>query len=423
MRRVAFLSTTSVRALLTAWSLGLVMISGAHAQTPGPPSTPTVPVVSACGSLSLSPGSVWTLSQDATGDLCAGVTVSATASIAAFAPTGQAALNASNSSSNVALGSVGPTALVTNNGTVTAFVNFGGSGVTATTSSYPVNAGQSIAFNVGSNTYIAGITASSTAALSITTGTGLPAIANGSGSSAGTTSVNVAQISGNTTLTGAGATGTGSQRETVAQDTTTIAGSAPGTAGSASSNVVTVQGISGGTNLPVSQATAANLNATVIGVDPGPISATATPANSSHAAGTSIGGLFTIPIGPAPASGNSGIITQFALKSVGGSTGSLAVRIWQKAPTNTTCTDNTAFAGSDTDDAFLITPPFSITPAAPASTTGDSATYASAQNLVLDYKNADSPATANLYACLVTVATDTADENKLVRVTLSGPTN
>ena len=55
--------------------------------------------------------------------------------------------------------------------------------------------------------------------------------------------VNVKEINAVTPLMGAGATGTGSQRVTAAQDTTTIAGSAPGTAGTASANVVTVQGI------------------------------------------------------------------------------------------------------------------------------------------------------------------------------------
>lgn len=49
-------------------------------------------------------------------------------------------------------------------------------------------------------------------------------------------------VNGVTTQTGAGATGTGTQRVGVAQDTTTIAGSAPGTAGTPSANVVTVQG-------------------------------------------------------------------------------------------------------------------------------------------------------------------------------------
>jgi hypothetical protein len=69
----------------------------------------------------------------------------------------------------------------------------------------------------------------------------------------GTSDVNLKQVNGITTSTGAGVTGTGSQRVGVAQDTTTIAGSAPGTAGTASANVVTVQGIGGGTALPASQ--------------------------------------------------------------------------------------------------------------------------------------------------------------------------
>jgi hypothetical protein len=62
---------------------------------------------------------------------------------------------------------------------------------------------------------------------------------------------NTKQVNGVTTSTGAGAVGTGSQRVSVGQDTTTIAGSAPGTAGSASANVVTVQGVASMTKLLV----------------------------------------------------------------------------------------------------------------------------------------------------------------------------
>jgi hypothetical protein len=58
-----------------------------------------------------------------------------------------------------------------------------------------------------------------------------------------TNGVSLAQIANVTVLAGAGASGTGAQRVTVSQDTTTIAGSAPGTAGTASANVVTVQGV------------------------------------------------------------------------------------------------------------------------------------------------------------------------------------
>jgi hypothetical protein len=163
------------------------------------------------------------------------------------------------------------------------------------------------------------------------------------------------------------------------------------------------------------------VSGSVNGYDSGAVSATATPANSSHAAGVSIGGLFSVAV--ARTNGSSGIITSFNYKSTGGSTGSLAVRIWQKNPSGTTCTDNTAFSGADADDANLITAPFTITPAAPASTTGDSATYAAVTVVSWDYKNVDTSPGQNLYVCLVTVATDTADENKLVRVQLSGPQN
>jgi hypothetical protein len=75
----------------------------------------------------------------------------------------------------------------------------------------------------------------------------------------------MSSVNGTTTLTGTGAVGSGSPRVAVGTDTATIAGSAPGTAGTPSANVVSVQGVASGTNLPVSQATAANLNATVVG--------------------------------------------------------------------------------------------------------------------------------------------------------------
>lgn len=157
------------------------------------------------------------------------------------------------------------------------------------------------------------------------------------------------------------------------------------------------------------------------GIDSGPQSASATPANSSHAAGTSVGGLFTIAI--ARIAGGSGGLTNLAYKSTGGSTGAIVLRIWDKNPSNTTCTDNTAFAGSDTDDANLVLTPTTLSPAAPGVTTGDAATYAQLYGFYIDYANADSPTTKNVYACVVTVTTDTADQNKLVRLTLSGPQN
>lgn len=165
-----------------------------------------------------------------------GLSVNATASIAAFNPTGQASLSASGTTSNVALGSVGPTAIVTNTGSVTAYINFGASSVTATTSSYPLLAGQSIAYNVGSGTYMAGITATSTAALLVTTGTGLPAIANGSSGSSGG-SVNLTQVGGSAIVLGS-TTSSGSLPVVIASDQAPVS---------------------------VKQATASSLNAAVVG--------------------------------------------------------------------------------------------------------------------------------------------------------------
>ena len=140
-----------------------------------------------------------------------------------------------------------------------------------------------------------------------------------------------------------------------------------------------------------------------------------TPANASHAGGTSVGGLYTLPI-----TGFRGELRNFYLRSIGGSTGSYVVRIWARQPTATTCTDNVAFAGSAADDALLLTAPFTATPAAPGSTTGDASTYAPLSGLALDFLNKDSPQTASLYVCLVTVATDTADQNAAVYVAVSG---
>lgn len=104
--------------------------------------------------------------------------------------------------------------------------------------------------------------------------------------------VNVKEINAVTPLMGAGATGTGSQRVTAAQDTTTIAGSAPGTAGTASANVVSVQGIAAMTPLKVNgSGTAGSPNAGVASVQ-GISGGTALPVIGSSAPGAA---SFTRP--------------------------------------------------------------------------------------------------------------------------------
>lgn len=144
---------------------------------------------------------------------------------------------------------------------------------------------------------------------------------------------------------------------------------------------------------------------------------TATPANSSHAAGQSVGGLFTFPM--ARIAGGSGDLLQFVWQSTGGATVTYQVRLWDKNPASSTCTDNTAYVSNATDDKHLLVPPFTVTAAAPTNTTGDSKTYANYQFVPpLSWRNQDTTKTVNLYACVVTTATDTADDNNAVNTTL-----
>jgi hypothetical protein len=134
------------------------------------------------------------------------------ATLSGFAPTpSYSQLSPSTTSSRVALPS-GTVVVVYNTGSTDVFVTLGGSGVTATSADDVVKAGGWMAFAVGSNTYLAGITASGSTTLNISGGSGLPTGGGGGGGS----------------------------------------GSVPtGSAGSPNASVVTVQGISGGSGLPV----------------------------------------------------------------------------------------------------------------------------------------------------------------------------
>jgi len=75
----------------------------------------------------------------------------------------------------VALPGADPTVVITNLGPDTVYIKFGTSNaVTAATSDTPLTAGMVFPFSAGANTYVAGITASGTAAVTITTGSGTP---------------------------------------------------------------------------------------------------------------------------------------------------------------------------------------------------------------------------------------------------------
>ncbi len=96
--------------------------------------------------------------------------------VQSFSPTGAVALSVSNSSARVAFATAGPTALITNTGANAAYLKFGGSTITAAVTDYLLGPGCSIAYNVNGQPDVAAITASSTTALTIITGSGLPTL-------------------------------------------------------------------------------------------------------------------------------------------------------------------------------------------------------------------------------------------------------
>lgn len=123
------------------------------------------------------------------GDGTAAPVVSASVSVGGvtvdpFTPNGNvASLTAGVASSNVAL-PAGTVVVVTNNGSVTAFLKLSVGAGTAAVTDFALVAGASVGLKVGSNTYLNAITASSTAALRISGGAGLP-VGFGGGSSGG----------------------------------------------------------------------------------------------------------------------------------------------------------------------------------------------------------------------------------------------
>lgn len=104
-------------------------------------------------------------------------------------------------------------------------------------------------------------------------------------------------INGILALAGAGATGTGSLRVTIAQDATTISGSAPGTSGTPSANVVTVQGpTSGGTPIPTTATTTPGQR-TLVTLDVKTVTTGGTAVNAISAGHRTAGGFLTNPVG------------------------------------------------------------------------------------------------------------------------------
>jgi hypothetical protein len=243
--------------------------------------------VTAAGTSAATAGAI----QGVTGGVPVPVSGTFSATLSGFAPSGNytSPMAVTAVSSEIGIPSGSPSViLVSNVGVDPAYVNLGTtSGVTATTADVPIGPGAAVALTVGSNTYIAAITAGSdTTTLNIAGGSGLfSGIAGATGSALPTgasTSANQAAIQGTTaggtaptkdnvvgatynstlptlttgqsaslqsdslgrllitsTQTGAGAANAGSPRFTVAEDSNTVAGSSSLPTGSNTIGAVT----------------------------------------------------------------------------------------------------------------------------------------------------------------------------------------
>lgn len=99
--------------------------------------------------------------------------------------------------------------------------------------------------------------------------------------------------------------------------------------------------------------------------------------NAAYANTNCMGGFVAVPL--AFTNGQAGFITDFTVKSAGGSTTGLTVYLFEANPTNSTCTDKSTFTLAAADLDKLIGAPFVLTP---ATSGGATATSASLTNML-----------------------------------------
>lgn len=205
-------------------------------------------------------------------------------------PTGSGGGGGGGSGSNASVGTTGSS--VPASGTYVG-MNVSGNltGITGTANGLKVD-GSAVTQPVSGTVTAAQPTAGNLNATVVGTGTFATQSAINQTTPGTTNGISVANIGANAASTGAGATGTGTLRVGVAQDTTTIAGSAPGTAGTPSANVVTVQGASSMTALLANPGTIATWGLA-------PVAAGSAPTNMQ------VSGLIYNSAGVTPTSGQS----------------------------------------------------------------------------------------------------------------------
>lgn len=123
---------------------------------------------------------------------------------ASFSPTALPTnMSVTTATGRIVFPSAGPSALIINLGSTSAYLNFGNSAVTATTGGYLLQGGCATLFDVSGRNYLAAITASGSTNLLVTTGTGLETLSPvGCGIGGGGAAVTVNQGNPNTNPNG-----------------------------------------------------------------------------------------------------------------------------------------------------------------------------------------------------------------------------
>jgi hypothetical protein len=356
--------------------------------------------------------------------------ISGCAAATAFTPSTSPSLTAGVSSLNVAL-PAGGTVILVNSGTVDLFYKLGTtSGVTATTSDLILPAGRTLPIGIGSNTYIAAVTASGTAKLYVVGGT---STANFGGSAPVTVTLSALAIdqttpsvtngvvvnnsslplpSGASTLSAQNTANTSlSSIDTKLSSQSTAANQT--TANSSLSSIDTKLS---------SQSTAANQTSANTKLDQLHTDAiAATPAGENHvgevggnqitiqvpqtvtassayASGNAVGGLMTIA-SAARVSTGSGLLQSVTVNSKSTQSTQFDIFVFNANPSASTCVDKTAFslAAADFDKVIGVV---SVTTWFAAGTPS----IGQAQNLALPFNVASG---VNLYGCAVTRSTPT----------------
>lgn len=148
--------------------------------------------------------------------------------------------------------------------------------------------------------------------------------------------------------------------------------------------------------------------------------ATSTPTiqNAAYVSGNCMGGFN--PLTVARVNGGGVILSNFALRSIGGGTTGIQVYLFDANPSASTCTDKGTFTLNAADVAKIPAGgTFVLTPAAP---TGATTTIASATNLALSLiaGGASASGVTTIYYALVSTGTWTPASTSDLRVTANG---